>query len=416
VSKLKKPIRFETTFDTYVVDEVLGEGGAGRVYAGIGSDHAPVAIKVLKEDRVTSDKRRRFKNEIAFLARNRHRNIVTVIDHGVARDGETLGLFYVMRRYDANLGDKIRGGIGPEHVLPLFSQILNGVDAAHLQGVVHRDLKPENILFDRESDTLAVADFGTARFTEDLLATVVETGPAQRLASFQYAAPEQRTPGRDVSATADIYALGLMLNEMFTGTVPHGTEYRSIGRIAPELAYLDSIVERMLRQTPEERPISVAAVKGLLQKYEYEAVSIQRLSKLDGTVIGSHEIDEPLALVPPRLIDATWDRGQLTLILDRPVNNEWVNALYNMGSYSSVLYKEPGRFVFSGDRAVVEAREHDVQSIIDHFKLWLPQASATLKVQLERAQRQLQADARAQLQREREMEEARLRVTRNIRI
>jgi serine/threonine protein kinase len=104
--------------------------------------------------------------------------------------------------------------------MAIFSQILDGVEAAHLQNVIHRDLKPENILCDQNFATIAIADFGTARFTEDILATAIETGPSQRLANFQYAAPEQRTVGGDVQATADIYALGLMLNELFTGSVP----------------------------------------------------------------------------------------------------------------------------------------------------------------------------------------------------
>ena len=129
--ELKKPISFETAFGTYVVDELLGEGGAGRVYGGSGIDGTPIALKLLAEDRATSDKRRRFKNEIAFLARNRHTNVVTVIDHGLARGGEAIGPFYVMRRYDGSLRNLMRAGIGPSNVLALFSQILDGVEAAH---------------------------------------------------------------------------------------------------------------------------------------------------------------------------------------------------------------------------------------------------------------------------------------------
>src|SRR3981081_1724934 len=109
-------------------------------------------------------------------------------------------------------------GVVPLEVLPLFVKILDGVEAAHLQGVIHRDLKPENILVDSKGAHPAIADFGIASFTEDLLVTSVETAPTQRLANFQYAAPEQRLGGRTVRDTADIYALGLILNEMFTGT------------------------------------------------------------------------------------------------------------------------------------------------------------------------------------------------------
>jgi serine/threonine protein kinase len=111
VSKLKKPVSFETTFGLYVVDELLGEGGAGRVYGGVGPDRTAIALKVLAEERASADKRRRFKKEISFLARNKHRNVVTVIDHGVARGGEIKGPFYVMRRYQNKDGEIFRVGL-----------------------------------------------------------------------------------------------------------------------------------------------------------------------------------------------------------------------------------------------------------------------------------------------------------------
>ena len=375
VTKLKKPISFETAFGMYRVDELLGEGGAGRVYGGVSLDDTPIALKILAQERVSSDKRHRFKNELAFLSRNKHRNIVTVIDHGITSSGEIVGPFYVMRRYHSNLRQLMQEQVLPDRVLSLFSQILDGVEAAHLQGVVHRDLKPENILFDTDSKTLAIADFGTARFTEDLLATTVETGPAQRLANFQYAAPEQRAPGKQALATADIFALGLMLNEMFTGAVPQGTEYRLIGQAAKEQGFLDAIVATMIRQAPEERPGSIAEIKGLIQRHQSEAVTLQRLSQIEGTVIKVSEIDTPLALTPPRLVDADWDRGRLVLTLDRPVTRQWIDALHQMDSYSSVLGKPPQVFAFHDNQAVVDAKEHEVQMVVDNFKTWLPMAS-----------------------------------------
>ena len=178
-----------------------------------------------------------------------------------------------------------------------------------------------------------------------------------------------------------------MLHEMFTGDVPLGTGHRGIADVAPDFAYLDALIDLMRRQSPNERPATVADIKGLVQRYQYEAVSLQRLSSINGAVVKSREIDEPLAEVPPRLVNFEWDRGQLTLILDRPITNDWKNALCQMGSYSSVLGKPPGTFVFNGNRAVVMAQEHEIQSVIDHFKTWLPVASRTLKSLLEQAAR-----------------------------
>lgn len=416
MATLKKSVSFETTFGAYVVDELLGEGGAGRVYGGVGPDGTAIALKVLAEERASKDKRRRFKNEISFLARNKHRNIVTVIDHGVARAGEIHGPFYIMRRYQSSLRQLMQKRISPDGALPLFSQILDGVEAAHLQEVVHRDLKPENILYDQDSKTLAIADFGIARFTEDLLATLVETDPAQRLANFQYAAPEQRTAGQPVGVPADLYALGLLLNEMITGAVPHGTEYRLISSVSKELSFLDEIVAKMLRQAPQERPASISEIKGLIQRYQSEAVSAQRLSRLSGTVIRAQEIDEPLAHEAPSLIGADWDGRKLTLTLDREVSDYWVNALCQMGSYSSVMGKGPETFSFRGNQAFVDAEEHEVQPTINYFKGWLPVATQKLKFLLEHVAQRQEAERREKLRHEREAEERRLRVLRSIKI
>ena len=416
MSKLKKPISLETTFDTYSVDEVIGEGGAGRVYGGVSSDGSRVAVKVLSPENASNDKRRRFRNEIAFLTRNKHANIVTVIDHGIAASSTIVGPFYVMRRYTENLRTIMQRGIAAENVMPLFSQILDGVEALHLQRVVHRDLKPENILYDAEAKGLAIADFGIASFTDDLLATLVKTTPNQRLANFMYAAPEQRTSAKEVTSAADIYALGLIWNEMFTGEVPYGTDYRLVAERSPERTYLDDIIADMLKQAPKERPATIAEIKGLIQRYEAEAVSLQRLSTIKDTVVKSDEIDDPLALEPPRLIDFDWDNGQLTLILDRPVSEAWARALRQIGSYTCVMGIPPTMFEFRRDRAIVPVREESVQGVIDHLKQWLPIATREYKYKLEQAVAASEALSREELRRLREAEERRLRVLRDVKI
>lgn len=416
MAKLKTPIQFETTFSIYTAMEILGEGGSGRVYAAEAPDGTAVAVKLLSEERASRDKRSRFKNEIGFLARNKHQNIVTVTDHGLLASDSASGPFYVMARYDSSLRQLIDEGIQPEHVLPLFGQLLDGVEAAHLQGVVHRDLKPENILLDRRATRLAVADFGVARFTEDLLVTNVETAPAQRLANFQYAAPEQRVRGQPITLAADLYALGLMLNEMFTKVVPHGTGYKTIASVAPKYEYLDKAVADLMRQNPTDRPPSIAHLKAFIQRYEAEAVSQQRLSAISNEVVPATAIDDPLATIPPVLVGAEWNAGNLTLTLDRPVSSNWVLALQNMGSYSSVMGHGPETFRFQGNRAIAGVDAFMAQSVIDHFKNWLPTATNTLRHRLEQEARRAEAQHRERLRREREAEELRLRVNSNLTI
>lgn len=414
--KLKAPLLFETAFSSYVADELIGEGGAGKVYAAKAGDGAAVAVKLLSEDRASKDKRSRFKNEIAFLEKNRHRNIVLVMDYGLLQSKPTSGPFYVMPKYDTNLRGLMREGIAPESVLPLFSQLLDGVEAAHLQGVVHRDLKPENVLYQRASRTLAIADFGIARFTEDQLATQVETAPAQRMANFQYAAPEQRVQGQLVNVPADMYALGLMLNELFTGVVPHGTDFKQIATVSPQHAYLDEAVVRLLRQTPKDRLASIAELKQLIQRNQSEAVILQRLSALSGEVVPATHVDDPLASEPPKLIGMDWDNGTLTLVLDRPVSREWIAALQNMGNYSSVMGCGPESFRIQGNKAVAHVSDHSVQNVVNHFKNWLPVATNVHRQRLEQAAQRAENQRRDELRRQKDAEERRLRILQNTKL
>ena len=409
--KLNSQIVLETAFNEYTLDTVLGEGGAGRVYGGVSQDGQQVAVKILTQ--TSSDKRRRFKNEIAFLARAKHPNIVTVTDHGLAT-GKLAGPFYVMPRYDRSLRLLLDAGIPSGDVLQLFSQVMDGVEAAHLLGATHRDLKPENILSGSQAP-LAIADFGVASFTSDQLVTLVETGPGQRLANFQYAAPEQRKAGGVVTSAADIYALGLILNEMFTGHVPHGTSFKQISDVSKDHAYLDKVVAAMIAQSPADRPGSLQQVKAIIRKYSDESINLQRISELNNVVIPVGSIDDPLAYNPPKIVGASWQPQTLTLILDQIVSPGWAETLkYKLGSYSSALGYGPDRFNFKDNTATIGVPEHAVQSVIDYFKTWLPQATNVYRHELEEAARQQEIRLRQQLRAEREAEELRLRVNQNL--
>ena len=412
---LKRPIEFETAFETYTATEVIGEGGAARVYRASDSDGQFYAVKLL-DARWTTAKRKRFKNEIEFCSRNKHPNIVSVIDRGTySNDGQS-SVFYVMPLYSGSFRKLLNRGIQPDKAVMYFSQILNGVEAAHLLGVVHRDLKPENILLDEGNDQLLIADFGIAQFQEEELFTAVETKESDRLANFQYAAPEQRARGGHVDHRTDIYALGLILHEMFTGEVISGTEYRTIANVSPDYAYLDDIVSQMIRQDLETRLPSIEAVKQRLIAHKNSFVTQQRISELKGKVVPASEIDDPLIADPPRLIGFDWEDGVLTLVLSCSVNKKWIWALENMGSYSSLWGKDPSSFRFLGNSASVPATEQQVQSVIDYFKGWLPQANAVYEREIAREQEAAEEQRRKFLEEDIRKEEARKRVLENVRI
>lgn len=413
---LRKPIVFDTTFETYQATEIIGEGGSARVFKATDDAGRAVAIKLLDPMKATSEKIKRFKNEYRFCSNNPHPHIVPVTDHGVLIDDQKSSPFFVMPLYSGSLRTLLEVGIPTGRVLPYFAQLLDGTEAAHLREVVHRDLKPENVLYYDDADRLLLADFGIARFAEEELYTLVETKSQSRLANFQYAAPEQRDRGLEVDHRADIYALGLILNEMYTGEIPYGTEYKTIGAVAPEFEYLDYLVASMLRRKPEDRPSDIQEVKNQLIAHKNEFITRQRISRLASVVIPVGELDDPLIVNPPELVGFDWNNGQLTLILSQPVNKKWESALHNMGGHQFLGGYPPERFSFAGNETRLPAQERSVQDIIDYFKGWLPRANTVYKESVERETKKAEETERRNLQQELEVQEARRRVLRDVRI
>lgn len=321
-----------------------------------------------------------------------------------------------MPLYSTPLSKLLEAGIPPDKVLYYFLQLLDGIEAAHLLHVVHRDLKPENVLYDEAQDHLLVADFGIAHFEVEDLYTDAETSPKDKLANFQYAAPEQRRRDAEVDCRADIYALGLILNEMFTGLVPYGTRYKTIGDVVPAYGYLDDMITDMLIQSVEERTNSIAEVKRQLIGRGVEFARLQHLNELKQTVVPVTDIDDPLINDPPFLRDVNYIRGVLFLDLSRPVHDKWIHALCSMDTFASVMGKGPEHFDILGDRAAIRAEEQDVQQIVKYFKNWLPVANRKYKQMMRSEQREEEERQRRELQMEIEELERQRRVRASVRI
>lgn len=414
--KLKKSITFETTFTTYTATHIIGEGGAGRIFEAVDESGAIWAIKGLDYTKTTKEKVRRFSNELTFCIRNQHPNILTIHDHGFFIQDDKKLPFYVMPLYNGSLRDLLQGGIPVEKVLPYFGQMLDGVEAAHLQSVVHRDLKPENILHAADKDSLIVADFGIARFEEDELYTAVETKDSSRLANFQYAAPEQHTRGSEADHLSDIYALGLMLNEMFTGEVPYGTGYKTIASLAADYVYLDDMVAEMMLRSLQERIQSIEAIKNQLIGRRQDFITWQHISELKNTVVPVTDIDDPLIADPPRLVNVDWNAGKLMLFFQRPINDKWIWALNNMGGHTAIAGKGPENFSFSGNKATISARDSQVQAIVDYFKGWLLQANRVYERRIQQENEAEEKKKRQDIQKKIEEQEARQRVLKSVKI
>jgi serine/threonine protein kinase len=134
----RKSRLFQSGFDTYTVVRQIGAGGSGVVFEVTGLDGNSFALKLLDNSKISRQKLKRFQNEIQFCLQPRSEHIIQVLDHGPTDDGAA---FYVMPFYASTLRGLIEKHIQQDELLPLFGQILNSVEAAHLLGVCHRDIK-----------------------------------------------------------------------------------------------------------------------------------------------------------------------------------------------------------------------------------------------------------------------------------
>jgi serine/threonine protein kinase len=410
--KKKSPPTLLTTFRRYEIDQKLGEGGSGIVYLVRDEDGSKYAAKIIRAG-LDGDRRRRFKNELTFCSKQSHPNVVRVLDWGLA-DGNLP--FYVMPFYESNLRKVIESGVTPDQAVLIFGRIADGVEAAHMQSVIHRDLKPENILCNADLGQLVIADFGIARFEEEDLYTAVETRKADRLANFRYAAPEQKERGAAVDHRADIFSLGLILNELFTSQVIQGVGFRKIGDAADSFAYLDPIVEKMVQQDQRARPNAIRDIKDAMARAGAEAMSIQRISALSNAVVPEETIESRHFNERLAVTGAIWRDGHLFLNLSYAPEVGWVDAFHRIGNFTSLMGKGPSRWNFKGDVANIDAQEHEAQQCIDHFKTYIPSADTSFRQNLERAASLRKYEAEERIRREREVEEKRLRINNNLRI
>lgn len=196
-----------------------------------------VAIKFIKTDK--SDTRKRLKNEIHFCESVDHPNIIKIIDRGYIELQDEAYPFYVMPLYDCSLRKKMKEGIEPATSLSIIMSVLNGISFAHQSGIIHRDIKPENILLDDNMNPV-ICDFGIAHFSDEALIASIETRVGDRLANFVYAAPEQRNKSKEITPAADLYAIGLIINELYTNQVPQASDYAKITDFSEDYGFLDS--------------------------------------------------------------------------------------------------------------------------------------------------------------------------------
>jgi serine/threonine-protein kinase len=255
----------------YRIVALLGRGGMGEVYRAddltLGQ---PVALKFLPEEAAQDPGLlERFRSEVRISRKVSHPNVCRVYDVGEV-EGQT---FFTMEYVDGeDLASLLRriGRLPHDKALDIARQLCAGLGAAHAKGVLHRDLKPANIMLDGRGQAV-ITDFGLAALTDQAHGAEVRSGtPA-------YMAPEQLA-GKEVTVKSDVYSLGLVLYEIFTGKRAFSTEnltdlvqsrtQGTISRPSSLVKDLDPLVERVilrcLEAEPANRPAGALAVAAAL--------------------------------------------------------------------------------------------------------------------------------------------------------
>jgi hypothetical protein len=218
-----------------------------------------------------------------------------------------------------------------------------------------------------------------------------------------------------VGAAADIYALGLILNEAFTGETPVGTEYKTIVSVAEPFGFLDDVVAAMIRQSSTSRTESIFEVKKQIGRAREEIAHKQKISMIDASIVLENTVDDPLAIHPPVITDVKWDAGRLAITFDQDISEGWIAGLHNMRSFSSVVGLMPKQFHFVKNQAFAQCPGEQAQTIIMYFKDWLPQATLMARTILEDKYRQQEEQARQLLRGEKAREEERFRINNSLR-
>jgi predicted Ser/Thr protein kinase len=255
----------------YRIIALLGRGGMGEVYRAtdlmLGQS---VALKFLPEEAARDQHLlERFRGEVRIARQVSHPNVCRVYDIGEFAGMPYLSMEYVDGEDLASLLTRI-GRLPADKAVEAARKICAGLAAAHDRGIIHRDLKPANIMINKRGDVL-IMDFGLAAVAGEL------QGREARNGTPAYMAPEQ-LKGAEVTARTDIYALGLVLYELFTGKRPYDAktlkqlleqqEAARLTSMTSVAADIDPAVERAIRRCldpdPARRPATALAVAAAL--------------------------------------------------------------------------------------------------------------------------------------------------------
>ena len=270
----------------YHVRSLLGTGGMGVVYlAEQQNPQREVAVKVLQASSPGSERARRFEREAQFLGRLQHPGIAQIFESGTTSDTPEAAT-YIAMEYVAGLSltdHAEQKALSPTACAELLIDLAEAVHHAHLRGVIHRDLKPSNVLV-TDDGQIKVIDFGVARALDGDGENSLHTATGQVIGTLAYMSPEQvRGAIDDVDARADVYALGVLAYELFSGVLPFDLRDKTLTAAAKVVCDVDAallgtrvpacrgdleqIVAKALEKEPGRRYQSAAALADDLRRF-----------------------------------------------------------------------------------------------------------------------------------------------------
>lgn len=277
----------------YAIESVLGVGGSSVVYrAHDRLLRRTVALKLLRADRLTPAALKRLQREVAVAQQVATPHVVRIFDVGDSEHGSFLTMEFVEGE---TLRERIaRGPLPVDDAIAIGRQLLSGLEALHLVGVVHRDVKPGNVLIDLDG-CVKLVDLGLARDVADDGWRATQTDGV--VGTFEYVPPEQLL-GKHVDARSDLYAFGVVMYECLTGDLPFGNRSSVSAAIAhlrerptdireqrddiPR--WLRRVIAQLLEKQPSNRFGSAAEVGRLLERRRAPLVTPATLRRAAMTI------------------------------------------------------------------------------------------------------------------------------------
>jgi TolB-like protein/Flp pilus assembly protein TadD len=275
-----------TTLSHYRIVSKIGEGGMGEVWLAEDTRLGrKVALKLLPvEFTEDSERVRRFTQEAKAASALNHPNIISVYDIGESETGRFIVMEFVA-------GRTLRLVIAKDNSLETFfalgAQMARALSAAHAAGITHRDIKPDNIMV-RDDGYVKMLDFGLARLLPttasdpEAMTLAQQTTPGTVMGTLAYMSPEQAS-GQTVGSASDVFALGIVLYELATGSHPFKSEsmlgylHAITSKVPPPMtslkshlpAALDDLILSMLDKDANSRPMAAEVAQALLEIEKY---------------------------------------------------------------------------------------------------------------------------------------------------